>query len=237
MSDIQGVTGAVNEAALRALMDKTGYPIEQKSGTGQRVYGPPPPGHPLRDAGQPSRGCEVFVGKLPRDCFEDELVPVLERCGLLYEVRMMMDFTGSNRGFCFATYGDPECARRATRELNNFEIRPGCHIGVCQSVDNCRLFLGGIPRDKQRQHILEAISKLVSDVKDVIVKPDPKEKHKNRGFAFVEFFSHHSAAMARRKLAVKKVRMWDQEIAVDWAEPEPEIDKEIMDKVGLRNFF
>jgi hypothetical protein len=34
--------------------------------------GPPPDWVGL----PPSRGSEVFVGKIPRDCFEDELVPV-----------------------------------------------------------------------------------------------------------------------------------------------------------------
>lgn len=36
--------------------------------------GPPPP-----------RGCEVFIGKIPRDMYEDELVPVFERAGKIYE--------------------------------------------------------------------------------------------------------------------------------------------------------
>ncbi|CAF4982526.1 unnamed protein product, partial [Rotaria socialis] len=37
----------------------------------------------------PGRGCEVFVGKLPRDCFESELFPLFERCGQIYEMRLM----------------------------------------------------------------------------------------------------------------------------------------------------
>ena len=49
----------------------------------------------------PSRGCEVFVGKIPRDLFEDEIFPVFERIGPIYELRLMMDFDGRNRGFCF----------------------------------------------------------------------------------------------------------------------------------------
>jgi len=42
---------------------------------GQRRYGPPPGwvGEP------PLRGCEIFVGKIPRDCYEDELVPAFEQ--------------------------------------------------------------------------------------------------------------------------------------------------------------
>lgn len=55
---------------------------------GQRILGPPsdwvgPP---------PLKGSEVFVGRLPRDLLEDELVPVFERIGKIYQVRIMMDF-------------------------------------------------------------------------------------------------------------------------------------------------
>lgn len=43
---------------------------------GQRKYGGPPPGW---DAAPPERGCEIFIGKLPRDLFEDELIPLCEK--------------------------------------------------------------------------------------------------------------------------------------------------------------
>lgn len=55
--------------------------------------GPPPP-----------RGCEVFVGKIPRDMYEDELVPLFETAGRMYEFRLMMEFSGENRGYAFVMY-------------------------------------------------------------------------------------------------------------------------------------
>ena len=82
---------------------------------------------------------------------KDELVPVLERFGQLYELRLMMGFNGVNRGYCFATYTTRSDAKRAARELNDFEIRNRRYLGACLSVDNCRLFVGGIPRTKQRE--------------------------------------------------------------------------------------
>jgi len=35
--------------------------------------------NPKWDKPIPPRGCEVFVGKIPRNLFEDELVPVFEK--------------------------------------------------------------------------------------------------------------------------------------------------------------
>ena len=62
----------------------------------------------------------------------------------IYELRLMMDFNGNNRGFAFVKYCAQNDAKRALRELNNFEIRKGRLLGVCKSVDNCR-YEGGNP--------------------------------------------------------------------------------------------
>ncbi len=70
-------------------------------------------------------GCEVFVGKVPRDVYEPELVPVFEKIGKIYELRLMMDFSGTNRGYCFVHYYSQDDAIRAVRDLNDFEIRKG----------------------------------------------------------------------------------------------------------------
>lgn len=75
------------------------------------------------------------------------------------------------------------------------------------------------------------MSKVTEGVMDVIVYPSASDKSKNRGFAFVEYESHRSAAMARRKLMNGRVDLWGHNIAVDWAEPELEVDEEIMAQV------
>lgn len=54
----------------------------------------------------PPRGCEVFVGKIPRDMYEDDLVPLFEKAGRIYEFRLMMEFSGENRGYAFVMYTD-----------------------------------------------------------------------------------------------------------------------------------
>ncbi|KAH9282897.1 APOBEC1 complementation factor [Echinococcus granulosus] len=225
--------GNQNAAALSAeegiekLLSRTKYTIAKENG--QRRYGPPP-----NWTGEiPPRGCEVFVGKIPRDCFEDELIPIFEKVGLIYMFRLMMEFNGHNRGYGFCVYTAREDAKRAVDELNNYEIRKGKTIGVCLSVDNCRLFVGGIPKNKTKEEILVEMQKVTDGVKDVICYPSVADKSKNRGFAFVEYESHKAAAMARRKLIPGRIQPWGQQIAVDWAEPEREVNEEIMMKVKI----
>nr|XP_033802834.1 RNA-binding protein 47 isoform X2 [Geotrypetes seraphini] len=225
---LEGVSGVPNEAALLALMERTGYGMVQENG--QRKYGGPPPGW---EGLHPPRGCEVFVGKIPRDVYEDELVPVFESVGRIYEMRLMMDFDGKNRGYAFVMYTHKHEAKSAVRELNNYEIRPGRLLGVCCSVDNCRLFIGGIPKMKKREEILEEISKVTEGVLDVIVYASAADKMKNRGFAFVEYESHRAAAMARRKLMPGRIQLWGHQIAVDWAEPEIDVDEDVMETVKI----
>lgn len=100
------------------------------------------------------------MGKIPRDMYEDELVPVFERAGRIYEFRLMMEFSGENRGYAFVMYTTREAAQRAIQLLDNYEIRPGKFIGVCVSLDNCRLFIGSIPKDKRREEIQEEMMKV-----------------------------------------------------------------------------
>lgn len=120
--------------------------------------GPPPP-----------KGCEIFVGKIPRDVFEDELYRIFSAIGPIYELRLMMDFSGSNRGFAFIQYANRQDSNRAIQMMDNYELRPKHHIGVVKSIDNCRLFIGGIPKNKSHQEIQAEMERLTEGVTKVIV--------------------------------------------------------------------
>uniref|UniRef100_A0A8C6MGA2 Probable RNA-binding protein 46 n=1 Tax=Nothobranchius furzeri TaxID=105023 RepID=A0A8C6MGA2_NOTFU len=221
-------TSCAKEVALLALMEKTGYSMIQENG--QRKYGGPPPGW---EGPAPPRGCEVFVGKIPRDMYEDELVPLFERAGKIYEFRLMMEFSGENRGYAFIMFTNREDAQRAIQMLDNLEVRPGKFIGVCVSLDNCRLFIGSIPKDRKKEEILQEMKKVTDGVVDVIVYPSSTDKNRNRGFAFVEYESHKAAAMARRRLIPGTFQLWGHTIQVDWAEPEKDVDEELMQNVRV----
>lgn len=118
---VAGMQSCSNQEAIELLLKRTGYPLRQENG--QRKYGPPPNWDPSQP--EPDRGCEIFIGKIPRDCFEDEIVPLLERVGMLYEFRLMMEYSGYNRGYGFAMFTSRDDAKKAVVELNNYEIRKG----------------------------------------------------------------------------------------------------------------
>ncbi len=75
------------------------------------------------------------------------------KVGKIYELRLMMDFSGSNRGYFFVRYTNREDAKKAVRQLNNYEIRPGKNLGVIHSVDNRKLWISGIPKNRSASDI------------------------------------------------------------------------------------
>ena len=214
---------------LLSLEKLTGYEITQTNG--QRVFGPPP----NWIGPSPAKGSEVFVAKIPKHIFEDELVPLFSTIGKIYELRLMMHFSGNNRGFAFVRYTSPENADLAVKTLDHYEIRPGCHLGVVKSSDNTRLFIGGLPKEKSKEEIFEELSKYMEDIKDIILHRSILDKENNRGYAFVDFDSHKTAALSRRKFRPFRLQLWGRFIHVDWALPEPQIDLETMSRVSEIN--
>uniref|UniRef100_A0A8C5XLN4 Heteroous nuclear ribonucleoprotein R n=1 Tax=Microcebus murinus TaxID=30608 RepID=A0A8C5XLN4_MICMU len=230
-SKVQESTKGPDEAKIKALLERTGYTLDVT--TGQRKYGGPPPDS-VYSGVQPGIGTEVFVGKIPRDLYEDELVPLFEKAGPIWDLRLMMDpLSGQNRGYAFITFCGKEAAQEAVKLCDSYEIRPGKHLGVCISVANNRLFVGSIPKNKTKENILEEFSKVTEGLVDVILYHQPDDKKKNRGFCFLEYEDHKSAAQARRRLMSGKVKVWGNVVTVEWADPVEEPDPEVMAKVKV----
>jgi len=60
----------------------------------------------------------VFIGKIPKDVFEDEIIPLVEECGQVWDLRLMMDpMTGFNRGYAFCTYVTKEDAKACVEKV------------------------------------------------------------------------------------------------------------------------
>nr|CAI5842919.1 unnamed protein product [Callosobruchus analis] len=218
-----------DEEKIKQILDRTGYTLDVT--TGQRKYGGPPPGW---EGPPPGSGCEVFCGKIPKDMFEDELIPLFEQCGAIWDLRLMMDpMTGTNRGYAFVTFTNRDAAQQAVHKLNDYEIRKGKKIGVTISFNNHRLFVGYIPKNRDRDDLLEEFSKHAPGLVEVIIYSSPDDKKKNRGFCFLEYESHKAASLAKRRLGTGRIKVWGCDIIVDWADPQEEPDEQTMSKVKV----
>ncbi|KAH8382925.1 hypothetical protein KR009_005824, partial [Drosophila setifemur] len=213
------------------ILGKLAFQIYQLESVGQRKYGGPPPDW---EGNVPGNGCEVFCGKIPKDMYEDELIPLFENCGTIWDLRLMMDpMTGTNRGYAFVTFTNRDAAVNAVRQLDNHEIKPGKCLKINISVPNLRLFVGNIPKSKGKDEILEEFGKLTAGLYEVIIYSSPDDKKKNRGFCFLEYESHKAASLAKRRLGTGRIKVWGCDIIVDWADPQEEPDEQTMSKVKV----
>lgn len=218
-----------NEEKLRAILDRTGYALDVT--TGQRKYGGPPPNW---EGPPPGPGCEVFCGKIPKELYEDELIPLFEDCGDIWDLRLMMDpLTGQNRGYAFVTFTTRGGADNAVTKLDSYPIRENVTLKINVSIPNLRLFVGNIPKSKSKDEIREEFTNRTAGLVEVIIYSSPDDKKKNRGFCFLEYESHKAASLAKRRLSSGRLKVWGCEIIVDWADPQEEPDDDTMSKVKV----
>ena len=67
----------------------------------------------------------------------------------------------------------------------------------------------------------------------MIIYSSPDDRRKNRGFCFLEYDSHKSASLAKRRLSTGRVKIFGCDIIVDWADPQDEPDNDTMSKVKV----
>jgi RNA recognition motif-containing protein len=219
-------------AKISEIINRTGYQLEVTVGQ-RKFHAPGNLGVP-----EPKHGHEVYIGQIPRDVFEDELIPLFESIGTIFDLRLMMDpIFGKNRGYAFLLFCEKDRANEAAKKYDGFEIQSGKQLKVNVSVANKRLFIGNIPKSKSREEILEELKKHseLEGVMDVIIysSPDMPENRKNRGFCFVDFQDHKTASDAKRRLEHGKIRPFNGDLVVDWAEQQDEPDDETMATVKV----
>ncbi|NXA42046.1 DND1 protein, partial [Eudromia elegans] len=203
----------VNKMALLAWVKETGVDLVQING--QRRYGGPPPGW-VGDP--PPTGSEVFIGKLPQDVYENTLIPLFQSVGKLYEFRLMMTFSGLNRGFAYAKYSNRRSARMAVTALNNFEVQKGCCILVCKSTEKCELSVDGLATSLSQRHLEFLLQEAAEGILSITLYPSPYQKRAQ--LAVLKYSSHHAAAMAKKSLMEGNMRISEEQLRVEWLKPD-----------------
>ncbi|KAL3274783.1 hypothetical protein HHI36_019567 [Cryptolaemus montrouzieri] len=203
------------------------YPMKVEEITGQRIL------ISTKEAEDEVFNSEIFAKGIPCDATEEELVPFFERIGPVHTFRLMMnERKTANRGYVYVTYLKKSNALDAINELNGKEIRRYKPITIELSLNNCRIFIGGVPVDKTKDQVWhELIKQGLQNIVDVIMYRSYNNRAANRGFVFVEFPSHKLAA--RMRCRHKDLTLWGNKVIVDWSVPQPEIPEEIMSEVKI----
>ena len=66
---------------------------------------------------------------------------------------------------------------------------------------------------------------------EVIIYSSPDDRRNNRGFCFLDYDSHQSASIAKRRLSTGRVKIFGRDVGVYWADPQEEPDSCTMSKV------
>ncbi|XP_067103867.1 dead end protein 1 [Osmerus mordax] len=177
---------------------------------GQRRYGGPPD---VWHGDPPGSGCEVFISQIPRDVYEDRLIPLFSAVGPIWEFRLMMNFSGQNRGFAYAKYGSPALAAAAIRSLHGHALEPGVRLSVRRSTEKRQLLLGELPANTSREQLLQVLRDFTEGVKCVTLKSSLGEEGVS---ADVVYFSHHLASMAKKVLVEAFKKRFGLSISVKW---------------------
>ncbi|XP_051505291.1 dead end protein 1 [Myxocyprinus asiaticus] len=195
--------------SLEEWLQKTSITLTQVNG--QRKYGGPPPGW---QGPAPGPGCEVFICQIPRDVFEDRLIPLFQGIGTLYEFRLMMNFSGQNRGFAYAKYGDPVTASTAVMTLHQYRLPEGIRLTVRRSTEKRQLRLGDLPTNVKQGELLMVLRLLSEGVEDVMLKlAGPKGREV---VALVNYSSHYAASMAKKVLVQAFRKQYGMSVTVRW---------------------
>ncbi|NWQ64974.1 DND1 protein, partial [Neopipo cinnamomea] len=205
-------TNSINQASKTSLLaweKETGIELVQING--QRRYGGPPPGW-VGDP--PPAGTEVFIGKLPQDLYEDILIPLFQSVGKLYEFRLMMTFSGLNRGFAYARYSSQRGARDAIAAFNNYQVRQGCAIVVCRSTQKRELSVDGLAASVSQQELEAMLHRATQGVLSVTLHASPYQRQAK--LAVLKYSSHQAAALAKKTLMEGNLRLRGSGIKVEW---------------------
>ncbi|XP_020280347.1 uncharacterized protein LOC109853041 isoform X2 [Pseudomyrmex gracilis] len=192
---------------LRLLQE---YKLASTQINGQRILSI----QPTRWSGPaPGIPCEIFVGRIPKDIYEDTLYPLFRTVGEIFQIRLMVDMAELTRGYCFIMYTTPEDAERAIKELDEYEILPGQKIRVLASLDKCKLYIGPLPWYIESEEVVRVIYASAWDINYVATYRYPNS---DAAYAIVSFNSHRNAALARRKLRPERLFKCN-EVHVEWA--------------------
>ncbi|KAI1721848.1 RNA recognition motif domain-containing protein [Ditylenchus destructor] len=161
--------------SIKSIIDRTGYQLEVTVGQRKvnykfgvifncnvliKFHNPPDVNEVDPTIAKGDNGNCIYIGQIPRELYEDAMIPLFEQIGKIYDLRLMMDpANGKSRGYAFLIYFDKEHANEAAKKYDGYEIQPGKALKVNVSVANTRLFIGNIPKSKSKEEILAELQK------------------------------------------------------------------------------
>ncbi|XP_054285227.1 RNA-binding protein 47-like [Macrosteles quadrilineatus] len=202
------------------------FPSRQINGC--RLYGP----NEAFKAFSPRHGSELFLARIPTEFSHRELLRICEEAGVVFELRVMVDFLNVNKGYGFVKYLTPDSAVRAIKALNGYRlIQDGKYLGhlvATSSSDHRTLMLTGCSATVTTEDVELVFRKLDNEL--VSVTKD-FERGMTSPVFYLTFSSHRSAAIAK-KCTIEQLApsCWGHWVRLNW-QPNEEVAKRVQYKL------
>lgn len=192
---------------------------------------------------EPPTSCELYVKNIPRRFKGEDLWPMFERYGKIYNIRVLMDYNDYNRGFAYVKFARESQASLCMELMNYFFVFPGYRLNIQRSTDKSRLFANYIPKDISIEVCHDKFKEIFPDMRDFFMPPGVVNKHRHRrrhedddeeeedmededeegnlhrGFAFLEFSCHQEAVAAKKQVYTGVLEIWGAQVKISWARP------------------
>ena len=151
----------------------------------------------------PTDSIKLFVGQVPKNMAERDLLPIFKEVGDVYELAVLRDKeTNRHRGCAFVTYYNRDDATTAVIQFHDKKkLSPSVGFMQVKPASDCKIFVANLPLDVTA----DAVSKMFGHfgaVDEVHLIRDLRGEFK--GCAFVRYRTKSDAVTAIQRLNEQK---------------------------------
>lgn len=173
------------------------------------------------------RGTEIFIKHLESDVLLQDILEFVFPMGQIYQIRILLEFSGHCRGYCYVNFFEVESARRAMMVLCGLKVK-NTPVVVKMSFDNNRLEIANISKEHTAEEVFQELSKIIGNGLQEIFFISSKDMKKDRLNCILTFNTHKNALEARKRL-FNGLELFGEHVMIDWAIPE--------EKIKVRSIF
>uniref|UniRef100_A0ACD5Y707 Uncharacterized protein n=1 Tax=Avena sativa TaxID=4498 RepID=A0ACD5Y707_AVESA len=162
---------------------------------------------------------EVFVGRLPKDCTEEDITVVFSQFGEIVSIKIIPSANKKNR-IAFVRYMSTEAAKKALAEFQDGVEVTGKKVKVSASQVKNTIYLKNICKSWTKEQVLLSLKNIGIEEFEMTLPDDPDTGGWNRGISFLKFAAPDTAESAFQKLQ-KPDALFDIDSSVNEYAPTP----------------